>query len=175
MNAIRPWLYSEAAQRGLGIFIGKGSCDTCHSGPNFSNGEFRENGFPTLAARGRADAGRIEGLKRVRESRFNLLGPYNDDPLRAAAEDARRTMQEQGDPGAFKVPTLRHLLLSAPYGHHGEIERLADVVRHYSERGSGILKPLKLTSAEQSDLVVFLESLSTFSNPWRPDDLGRCH
>ena len=172
---IRPWGYSEAARRGLRIFIGKGTCSTCHSGPNFSNGEFRDNGFSTLAAQGRADPGRIEGLKRVRESRFNRLGPYNDDPARAAAEDARRAMQAQVDPGSFKVPTLRHLLLSAPYGHHGEIETLADVVRHYSERGSGMVKSLMLTAREQSDLVVFLESLSTFSNPWRPEDTGRCY
>ncbi len=31
------------------------------------------------------------------------------------------------------------------------------------------------TSAAQQDLVVFLESLSTFSNSWRPDDGGQCH
>jgi hypothetical protein len=33
---------------------------------------------------------------------------------------------------------------------------------------------LNLTAREQTDLVVFLESLSTFANPWRPDDDGRC-
>ncbi len=65
-------------------------------------------------------------------------------------------------------------MLTAPYGHHGEIETLAEVVRHYSERGSRTLQPLQLTAAEQTDLVVFLESLSTLSNPWRPEDLGRC-
>lgn len=37
------------------------------------------------------------------------------------------------------------------------------------------VKPLQLTAHEQTDLVAFLESLSTFSNPWRPDDLNRCH
>jgi len=34
-------------------------------------------------------------------------------------------------------------------------------------------KPLNLTAREQTDLVVFLETLSAFSNPWRPDDNGR--
>ncbi len=133
---ITPWLYSEAAQRGLRLFIGKGSCSTCHSGPNFSSGELRDNGFSVYAAQGRPDAGRN---------------------------------------GAFKVPTLRHLFLTAPYGHHGEVASLADAVRHYSERGSSELKPLKLTAGEQTDLVVFLESISTFNNPWRPEDLNRCH
>jgi cytochrome c peroxidase len=133
---IRPWIYSEAAQRGVRIFVGKGGCSSCHSGPNFSSGELHDNGFSVYAAQGRPDPGRN---------------------------------------GTFKVPTLRHLFLSAPYGHHGEVGTLADAVRHYSERGSRELKPLKLTASEQTDLVVFLESLSTFNNPWRPDDLNRCY
>ena len=75
----------------------------------------------------------------------------------------------------FKVPTLRHLLLTAPYGHHGELATLADVVKHYSDRGAGTaLKPLRLSAREQSDLVVFLESVSTLSNPWRPEDATTC-
>ena len=169
---IRPWRYSEAAQRGLKIFIGKGGCDRCHSGPNFSDGEFHANGFAALGKR--PDPGRMEGVKRLRETRFNLLGPYNDDPARSTADGTRGVLKQAGAPDAFKVPTLRHMLLTPPYGHHGEIERLADVVRHYSETGGPEVKPLRLTPAEQTDLVVFLESLSTFSNPWRPDDKGRC-
>jgi cytochrome c peroxidase len=133
-DSARP--YSDAARRGLRLFIGKGGCSECHSGPNFSNGELRNNGFAALAAAGRTDPGKD---------------------------------------GNFKVPTLRHLFLTAPYGHHGRIDSLPEVVRHYSERGSPTLKPLKLTPAEQTDLVVFLESLSTFNNPWRPDDMGLCH
>lgn len=171
---IRPELYSDAARRGLRIFIGKGNCSTCHSGPNFTGGEFHDNGFSALAAQGRVDRGRIEGLKEVQASRFNLQGPYNDAPAKVAAERPR-DLQEPNKPSAFKVPTLRHLMLTAPYGHHGDIETLAEVVRHYSERGSSQLKPLKLTAREQTDLVVFLESLSTLNNPWRPDDFGRCH
>ena len=120
-EAITPWVYSDAAQRGAKIFVGKGSCSSCHSGPNFSGGELRDDGL-----------------------------------------------------GRVKVPTLRHLLLTAPYGHDGRLATLAEVVRHYSDTAGGELKPLKLSAAEQSDLVVFLESISTFNNPWRPEDLGRC-
>jgi cytochrome c peroxidase len=155
-------LYSEAAQRGLKIFVGKGNCATCHSGPNFTNGEFRNNGFSD-------DAGRVEGAKLASASRFNLAGRYNDDPLR------RVHAVQEPQAGAFKVPTLRHLMLTAPYGHDGKRETLAEVVRHYSEKGSTALPALKLTAAEQTDLVVFLESISTLSNPWRPEDHGRCH
>jgi cytochrome c peroxidase len=117
-----PSPYPETARRGLKTFIA--NCSSCHSGPNFSNGELRDNGFTTE--------------------------------------------------GRFKVPTLRHLMLTAPYGHHGGIETIADAVRHYSERGSAEVKPLKLSAAQQTDLVVFLESISTLSNPWRPEDHARC-
>jgi len=155
--------YSEAAQRGLRIFVGKGNCSSCHSGPNFTNGEFANNGFS-------ADPGRPEGLKRAQASRFNLAGRYNDDPTKAM-----RAAQE-AEVGAFKVPTLRHLMLTAPYGHDGKRETLAEVVRHYSGKGSAALPALGLTPAEQTDLVVFLESISTLSNPWRPsEDHNRCH
>ena len=132
---ITPLIYSEAAQRGAKIFVGKGTCSSCHSGPNFSDGGLHDNGFSAYAAPGRADPGKE---------------------------------------GKFKVPTLRHLFLTAPYGHHGEVATLADAVRHYAERGSKEIAPLGLTAAEQTDLVVFLESLSTFSNPWRPDELNLC-
>lgn len=164
------WRYSEAAQRGLRLFLGKGGCSTCHSGPNFSSGDFHDNGFSAAGAPGRADPGRIEGLKTLQSSRFNLAGRYND-----GANEGTHRVQAAGERGAFKVPTLRHLMLTAPYGHHGELETIADVVRHYSERGSSRVKPLGLTAQEQSDLVVFLESLSTLSNPWRAEDAGRCN
>lgn len=158
---IKDGLYSEAAQRGLKTFVGKGNCSSCHSGPNFTNGEFRNNGFSS-------DPGRPEGLRVARASRFNLASAYNDDPRKAVRE------VQAAEAGAFKVPTLRHLMLTAPYGHDGKRETLADVVRHYSEKGSAALPALKLTAAEQTDLVVFLESISTLSNPWRPEDHGRC-
>lgn len=131
---VRPWLYSEAAQRGLKLFVGKGTCTNCHGGPNFTDGELHDNGFSKVSRRA-------------------------PDP---------------GRNGSFKVPTLRHLLLTAPYGHHGEFETVADVVRHYSERGGKEIAPLRLSAQEQSDLVVFLESVSTMANPWRPDEGWRC-
>jgi cytochrome c peroxidase len=174
--------YSDSAKRGLRLFIGKAECSSCHSGPNFSNGEFRNNGFSALAGKRPADPGRVEGLKHARDSRFNLLSRYNDDPAPAATASARQALHTQGEAGAFKVPTLRHLMLTAPYGHHGEIESLSQIVRHYSGqvagrpgiRGHDGQPALNLSRQEQSDLVVFLESLSTLNNPWRPEDMVRC-
>jgi cytochrome c peroxidase len=174
--------YSEPAQRGLKIFIGKGGCTSCHSGPNFTGGEFFATGLSKFAPRGQPDPGRQAGIRRLMESRFNLLGPYNDDKTGASAARTREASLEKASFGEFKVPSLRNLILTAPYGRDGGVETLAEVVRHYAgldpvglhAKDGRPAKPLALTPREQTDLIVFLQSLSTFSNPWRPDDGGEC-
>ena len=92
------WNFSEPAQRGLKIFIGKGACTECHSGPNFTGGEFFNTGLSKFAPRGLPDPGRPEGVRQVLESRFNLLGQYNDDKTGAAAERTRKASSGKGDP-----------------------------------------------------------------------------
>jgi cytochrome c peroxidase len=53
--------------------------------------------------------------------------------------------------------------------HNGSLATLTDVARHYSEvdedrlhgtPGQRLIRPLRLTSQEQADLVAFLETLS---------------
>jgi cytochrome c peroxidase len=165
--------YSTPAQRGLQIFIGKGGCTSCHSGPNFTNGEFFNTGLSRSEPLRKPDPGRDAGIRQLRESRFNLLGPYNDDPTGASAVRTRQVSMETGSYGEFKVPPLRNLMLTAPYGHAGDVETIAEVVRRHANDGQHA-GALNLTLREQTDLVVFLESLSTFSNPWRPEDAARC-
>jgi len=177
------WNYSEPAQRGLKMFIGRGGCTACHSGPNFTNGEFFNTGLSRFAPLGKPDPGRHAGIRQLLDSRFNLLGPYNDDATGASAAHTRRISLEKGNFGEFKVPSLRNLILTAPYGRDGRVDTIAEVVRHYAAldpvrlhaKDGQPTKPLNLTPREQTDLVVFLESLSTFSNPWRPEDSGQCH
>jgi cytochrome c peroxidase len=179
----QPVNYSEAAQRGLKIFIGKGACTSCHSGPNFTNGEFFSTGLTPQVSPTRPDPGRQAAVRKLLQSRFNLLGPYNDDPTGTSAAHTRQVSQEKIGSGEVKVPSLRNLILTMPYGRDGHVDTIAEVVQHYNGLDPARLhakdgrpfQPLNLTQREQTDLVVFLESLSTFSNPWRPDDEGRCH
>ena len=167
--------YPEPALRGLRIFIGKGSCNMCHAGPAFSNGEFHDTGIPFFIRPGQVDAGRHGGIKRLLANRMNLLGPYNDDAKRSSAVGTRHVVLEHRNFGEFKVPSLRNLALTAPYMHNGRLATLRDVVRHYSDispdrlhsDGEAILKPLKLTERETQDLVEFLESLSDGGGNYR--------
>lgn len=172
--------YPEGAQRGLALFTGRGQCGMCHTGANFSNGEFHDTGLvfflndpdrKTGTPR-RVDPGRHGGIAHLQASPFNLLGRHNDDPGGAASIPARHVAQQHRNWGEFKVPSLRGLSATAPYMHDGSKPSLRDVILHYSELdedrlhsdGEAILRPLHLSEAEIADLQAFLESLSV------PDD-----
>ncbi|MGL6110135.1 MAG: cytochrome-c peroxidase [Rubrivivax sp.] len=160
--------YPLAAQRGLALFLGRGRCYVCHSGANFSNGEFSDIGVPFFVGKGQVDAGRHGGIKALLASRYNLLGPFNDDATRASAISTRHVLLEHRHFGEFKVPSLRNLAGTAPYMHNGSRRSLREVLQHYAELneerlhadGERILVPLKLTPAETEDLLAFLESLN---------------
>ncbi len=171
-------LYPREARRGLKIFIGKGNCSTCHTGPLFTNGEFHDVGVSHFIGGDakRVDGGRHDGIKKLMESKFNLLGPYNDDPTRASATKTTHLKPGHRNFGEFKTPSLRNVGYTGPYMHNGELLTLEQVVHHYSELkvdrlhsdGENLLKPLKLTKGETADLVAFLQTLNMDrAPPWR--------
>jgi cytochrome c peroxidase len=163
----RDTTYPLAAQRGLRIFVGKGNCSVCHFGPQFTNGEFADTGVPFFIAPGKVDPGRQGGIERLKQNAFNLLGRYNDDKSGTTAVGTRHVQVQHRNFGEFRVPGLRGVAQTAPYMHNGSLATLRDVVKFYSELneerlhadGERILKPLRLTESEVSDLVAFLESL----------------
>ena len=71
-----------------------------------------------------------------------------------------------GDRGAFKTPSLREVVRTAPYMHDGSMARLADVIEFYDRGGRANpnldpeIRPLRLTAAEKSALIAFLRSLT---------------
>ena len=171
-------LYPREARRGLKIFVGKGQCSTCHVGPMFTNGEFHDTGVSHFidGNSDKVDGGRHDGIKKLTASKFNLLGPYNDDETRESLTKTVHVKPQHRNFGEFKVPSLRNVGYTGPYMHSGELLTLSDVVRHYSELnvdrlhadGESILKPLKLTPAESADLVAFLHTLNMERTPpWR--------
>lgn len=161
--------YPPAARRGLQIFVGKGNCNVCHFGPNFTSGEFEDVGVPHFAEKGRVDPGRYGGIAALSASPFNLLGAHNDDPDKAAGMPTRHVEQVHRNWGEFRVPSLRNVARTAPYMHNGSLATLQDVVRHYSEldeerlhghEGARLIRPLRLSTQDSADLVAFLETLS---------------
>jgi cytochrome c peroxidase len=175
-DAAKAAAYPQSAQRGLKIFVGKGNCNLCHVGPAFSNGEFHDVGISFFIRRGEVDPGRHGGIQRLKKNPFNLLGRYNDDRSGSAAIKTQHVALDHRNYGEFKVPGLRNVAQTAPYMHSGRLATLTEVVRHYSDLnldrlhadGESILKPLRLSEAEITDLVAFLESLTEDKSAVQP-------
>ena len=76
------------------------------------------------------------------------------------------TTGEEKDKGAFKTPTVRNVVLSAPYMHDGSQATLEEVVEWYDKGGhpnphlSEKVKKLDLTDEEKKDLVDFMKALT---------------
>ena len=160
--------YPDAARRGLLLFVGKARCSLCHWGPSFTSGEFEEIGISYFLEGGGVDSGRNQGIKALQSSPYTRLGEWSDRRDGVSSFATRYVKRQHRDFGAFKVPGLRGVAETAPYMHNGSLATLEQVVRHYSEppterlhmeRGS-LIRPLKLSDPEISDLVAFLKSLS---------------
>jgi cytochrome c peroxidase len=88
------------------------------------------------------------------------------------------------DRGRFKVPTLRNIVLTAPYMHDGRFKTLDEVIDHYSEhiqesaslstfiRGESNEpggRSLKLLPHEKKEIIAFLNMLTDSSFVNNPD------
>jgi cytochrome c peroxidase len=131
---------SEAAQRGMKIFFGKGQCSSCHVGHSFSDFSFHNIGVGM--EKETPDLGRYEVTKLLGDK-----GGFKTPTLREIA----RTAPYMHD-GRFK--TLEEVV---DYYDKGGFDN--------PQIDEGIF-PLKLTSNEKADLVKFLtEGLSSESYP----------
>ena len=74
--------------------------------------------------------------------------------------------QDESHRGAFKTPTVRNVVLTAPYMHDGSQATLEEVVDWYDKGGhpnaqlDEKIKKLNLTDQEKADLVAFMKSLT---------------
>jgi len=87
----------------------------------------------------------------------------------------------EGNKFAFKVPTLRNVVLNAPYMHNGKFKTLEEVLDFYAAGGGpgvGFKEPkvddkihsYTITPEEKQDLIAFMFSLTDESNlPQFPD------
>ena len=162
------------AQRGFAIFVGKGRCHFCHDGPNFSDGEFHTNRFPTEEG---VDPGRPLGIRQLLRDPFNTRSAFADDGGEVGRLKLSFPRIESHLPGEFKTPTLRNVAETAPYMHEGQLRTLEEVIAFYSTlqgaapapiHGENLIQPLGLTEKEQADLLAFLESLTGEPLPAEP-------
>ena len=103
---------------------------------------------------------------------FRVIGVLD---LEGQAHDVGRAkVPDQGPEGAFKVPTLRNVALSAPYAHNGSFATLEEVISFYAKGGGhqftnqtlaidDKIGEFEVTAEETADLVAFLKALTDTS------------
>lgn len=163
------------AKRGFDLFMSKGRCASCHTVEQ-DHALFTDNRFHNIGVginRIQADVGTlVPAFLRAKTSieavdKAVLTNPKASELGRFAVTD---TLDEIG---SFKTATLRNVAVTAPFMHDGSLATLRDVVEHYNNGGitrktdpvndflSGGIRPLNLTDDEISDLVAFLETLTS--------------
>lgn len=139
---------SDAEVRGWNVFRGfVGRCSQCHVPPLFSSDDLAVVGAPPVAG-----------------------APYDRGAGALAPVDPVLN-------GAFKVPSLRNVTLTAPYFQAGQFARLSDVVDFYNApRGHAVppgeklelhwhvhMQQSELSAKNVSDLLAFLAALTDTS------------
>lgn len=129
---------TQSALRGRNVFNTKGKCFDCHSGPDFTNDEFRNIGL--YNARQFTDKGRYDATKQP-----NDIGKFKVPGLRNVAVTAPYMHN-----GMFKN-------LSAVIAYYNNPSFF---VSGSVGTDSLLLSPLNLSDTEMTDLEAFLNSLT---------------
>jgi cytochrome c peroxidase len=96
------------------------------------------------------------------DEKYHNLGIGMDKPNPDLGRFA--VSKDDKDRGAFKTPTIRNVVYTAPYMHDGSLNTLEEVVEHYNKGGtrnpwlSDKMRPLKLTDQDKKDLVNFMKA-----------------
>jgi len=144
---------TDGEQRGLSIFEdpARGNCMGCHpsrpgadgSPPLFTNfayedlkiPAYRDNPFYSLPA---------------------SLNPQGDAYVDRGLFDATKNPAHTG---LFRVPSLRNVARTTPYGHNGYFRRLDDMIEHIDQHDASI----HLSKQDVFDVVSFLQTLTDAS------------
>ncbi|MGE6219187.1 cytochrome-c peroxidase [Nubsella zeaxanthinifaciens] len=133
---------SEMELQGLKLVEEK--CKSCHQGELFTDNKFHNNGI---------DISFSDDVEGIYQGRFRVT--FNPQDL-----------------GAFKTPTLRNIMLTAPYMHDGRFKTIDEVFGHYSSgikpsatvdkqlfQNNGTLG-IPLTTTEKVAIKAFLNTLT---------------
>ena len=157
---------SPGARLGLKVFVGKGNCRLCHSGPAFTDGEFHNLGI--RPNRGGPTPLRFDAIPELQRDPFNGKGVFSDN-REAGAKKVDYLVHLPDLWGQVKTPGLRNVAKTGPYMHQGQFKTLSDVAFFYStlqdvlqagHHERTMLLPLFLSPPELSGVVEFLESLT---------------
>ncbi|MEL7248934.1 MAG: cytochrome c peroxidase [Bacteroidota bacterium] len=145
--------FTTQEQRGWTIFFDAGyptvpmaECNHCHMDPLFTNLGFANTGLDSSAT----------------------LLDFPDPGLGAITGN-------KYDNGKFRVPTLRNILVTAPYMHDGRMSHINDVIEHYNCGGAYAenvdpnVRSLHLSDQDKADLLAFLSTLTDSTALYNPN------
>lgn len=162
---------SSTAQRGLALFQGKAGCSGCHTigeqDALFTDEQLHNTGVGYLASMGKTTNLRPTELAAGEVIEFDLR--YVRDSSERPPNDLGRyeVTQDPDDRWFYRTPGLRNIALSAPYMHNGSLSSLAEVIAFYNAGGISNplldpqIRPLGLNENEQTELLAFLQSLTS--------------
>jgi cytochrome c peroxidase len=166
---------SPAELRGLAVFEdpARGNCASCHPsrpGPDGRPPLFTDFSYANL------------GIPRWKNSAFYLLPPeLNPDGAQFIDRGLGQTTGDAAQDGKFRVPTLRNIARTFPYGHNGYFRTLDETLQFLTTRAvvpcgttaepsctapevAANVEPwvgrLPLGKGDLGDLVAFLETLT---------------
>ena len=163
---------SDSAKRGWDLFNTKARCNKCHAlsedtrdATFFMDKDFHNIGIGIIRhnvvalackAEQEIDSGKILDVDQAAiQSETSVVGRF-------------LVTKKEKDIASFKTPTLRNVLITAPYFHDGSQATLWDVVDHYNH-GDGTqnpwldedMQPLALSESEIDDIVAFMATLTS--------------
>ncbi|MFT2007780.1 cytochrome-c peroxidase [Pontibacter sp. 13R65] len=137
---------SELELQGLRVVRQK--CGSCHTGELFTDNLYHNNGLDL---------------------------DFNNEQHEGIYQGRYRISHNPADLGKYKTPTLRNIMLTAPYMHDGRFATISEVLHHYSQgvqvsatlapdllQGAGGAAGIPLTQQEQEAIVAFLETLTDY-------------
>jgi cytochrome c peroxidase len=166
---------SDSAIRGFEVFLGDGRCVSCHTIEQ-DHALFTDNRFHNIGV----------GINRIQDKVPQIAPKFLE--AKAKGMDVDKAVLTDPDSselgrfavtdgldelGSFKTPTLRNVAVTGPFMHDGSLKTLRDVVVHYNNGGvtnkgervndflSGGIRELNLTEEQITDLVAFMEALTS--------------
>jgi cytochrome c peroxidase len=163
---------SDSAKRGWELFNTKARCNKCHAlsetkpDPTFFiDQDFHNIGIGIIRHNVVALACQAEQLIHSGNARA-----VDDAAIQTDMSALGRFLvsKKDSDIASFKTPSLRNVLITAPYFHDGSQATLWDAMDHYN-KGDGLknpwldqdMQPLALSEQEIDDVVAFMATLTS--------------
>ena len=157
---------SEQEMEGLDLFKEKGLCAECHILENDERAGrvlFTDHTYDNLGIPSNPD-----------NPFFRVPAPYNTAGRDTMDLGLGAFLHDSTEFGKFRVPTLRNITLTAPYGHNGYFKTLEEIVHFYNVRdveeypapeyaetvNRDELGNLGLTPEEEAAIVLFMHTLT---------------